>query len=517
MIGKAKSNLSLGNTIDYNLKQKSVLFYANNLIGENIEDYRMQMEDLQKCYRGYGKQLLIHAVLSPATEDGKRLDESTWQKIADSYLQEMKLKEHYQSIGFIHRDKEHTHVHLVISKINMEDYKLFQDSFIGRKSQFIADRVAKEFGLVRAMEIKRENLKNLLAEEENKKSNKANKNESIEQPKGIRQKFKQALKQINEQKFNTPEGYFSALEKCGFKVTKHFDDKQNLRGYSIEKDGTMMSATAVSKEFSLSKLGLINIKYTATKDNVNNNPSNKRNSENTQEITAQIFPDKKSNAARIQPLNNPKQKASLYQFLKDYGIEKTTIDKSELQFIRHKNYYYAALQNNSGGWALMNPFTQTNIGAKDIITIGEQKNVDVIICEDVFSYLKNIQNNGQPTPANYIILNEIFDTEKLQQVLEQLQPKQILYAAKEQRLAGFLKDFSQKILSDAQQENTTFIHNYLDKAMDSNFSTTKTNSFSNKNNLASFMELIFSEQYQGHSVSQFIESKKKKKRRKLNL
>ncbi|AYD46373.1 relaxase/mobilization nuclease domain-containing protein [Arachidicoccus soli] len=515
MIGKAKSNLSLGNTIDYNLKQKSVLFYTNNLVGENIEDYRMQMEDLQKCYRGYGKQLLIHAVLSPATEDGKRLDESTWQKIADSYLQEMKLKEHYQSIGFIHRDKGHTHAHLVISKINMNDYKLFQDSFIGKKSQFIADRIAKEFGLVRAMEIKRENLKNLLAENENSKSKKANKSENIK-PQDVRQKFKHALMQINEQKFNTPEVYFLALEKNGFKVIRHFDDKQNLRGYSIEKEGTMMSATAVSKEFSLSKLGLINMSYRETKEKLNNNtPPNK--TEKKEQITAPILSDKKSLEIYIEPLNDSNQKDSLQRFLKDFGIDKETIDKSELQFIKHKNYYYAALKNNSGGWAVMNPFTQTNIGAKDIITICEQKNVDVIICGDAFSYLKNIQNNGQNTPANYIILNEIFDGEKLKKTLEYLQPKQILYAAKEQRLAGFLKDFSQKILSDAQQENTTFIHNYLDKAMDSNFSTTKTNSFSNKNNLASFMELLFSEQYQGHSVAQFIESKKKMKWRKLNL
>ena len=46
----------------------------------------MQMEDLQKSYRVYGKKLTIHADLSPAIEDGKRLSEVDWETIANKYL-----------------------------------------------------------------------------------------------------------------------------------------------------------------------------------------------------------------------------------------------------------------------------------------------------------------------------------------------------------------------------------------------------------------------------------------------
>ena len=70
MIGKAKSNKSLVATIEYNLKEKTELFFANKLTGTSIKDYQMQMQDLQKCYQGYAKQLTVHAILSPHISEG---------------------------------------------------------------------------------------------------------------------------------------------------------------------------------------------------------------------------------------------------------------------------------------------------------------------------------------------------------------------------------------------------------------------------------------------------------------
>lgn len=409
MIGKAKSNISLAKTIDYQLKQASELFYTNNLLGESLEDYRMQMEDLEKCYTGYGKQLLIHAILSPSIEDGQKLDRETWAKMADMYLREMNLKENYPAMGFIHKDKEHYHCHIVISKINLNDFKLFQDSFIGKKTQHIADKIAKAFGLVRAMDIKRENLKKQLAKQENKNQPAIIKELKTdeEMPKGVRQKFKQELKKIVAEKtYNNADEYFKALQQNGFKAIKHFDAEHNLRGYSVEKDGTMMNATTVGKEFSLRKLGLMD----------NEKIINKNTLQQTQSVRE-----------TIEPLTNQKQKASLYNFFKDYGIDRSTIDQSPIKFIKHDNHYYAALPNNSGGYAVVNPFMEENVGTKDIAVIGDAKDANVIICEDVFDYLRQLQNHPQDKQTNYIVLNEIFDKPKLKEAINRLRPKQVLY------------------------------------------------------------------------------------------
>ena len=73
------------------------------------------------------------------------------------FIQEMKLKER-QAIAFVHRDKEHTHVHLYVNRIGF-DGKAYNDSFIGKQSQLAAERVAKQMGLTTVREVQQEKLK----------------------------------------------------------------------------------------------------------------------------------------------------------------------------------------------------------------------------------------------------------------------------------------------------------------------------------------------------------------------
>jgi hypothetical protein len=115
MIGKAKSNKSLSATIAYNNKNSSSLFFTNNLIGNDKNELLIQMEDLQKCYTGKGKNLTIHAQLSPAIEDGKKLTTPDWEIMANKFLEKMQLS-NFQAIGYLHEDKEHMHCHLVNSR-----------------------------------------------------------------------------------------------------------------------------------------------------------------------------------------------------------------------------------------------------------------------------------------------------------------------------------------------------------------------------------------------------------------
>ncbi|HEY0297596.1 MAG TPA: relaxase/mobilization nuclease domain-containing protein [Arachidicoccus sp.] len=484
MIGKAKSNISLGKTLAYLQKENSVLFYANNMAGDNLDDYRMQLEDLQQCYRGHGKQLILHAILSPTIEDGQRLDKITWAKMAEMYLREMKLYNDYLSVGFIHHDKEHTHAHLLISKINIHDYKLFQDSFIGKKTQHIADKIAQKFKLTRAMDIKKENLKKELLEKLNKDVNiktglrqieKRKINEEITELKGARQKFKVELQRINEQKFSNSEAYFQQLEKSNFKVIQHFDENSNLRGYSLKKDGTMLSATAIGKEFSLRRLGLLNDNPVI---NIKNNISTENN--NQQQITESI----QNINELIRPLTDAKHINSLYNYMKDNGIDNGTLDKSNIQFIEYNNHYYATLKNNCGGYMITNPFTYDHIGKEDVSIIQHSQHTeDIIVCEDIFDYLHHVQNKIKEKKelTNYIVLNNSYDTEKLKPILKQLKPKQI--------------HFSKPLTEDNKNINTL---------------SHERNIFMQQ--IKTFMDMFFSDEhiYQA-PISDFYENKRKKK------
>ncbi|MEO7119621.1 MAG: relaxase/mobilization nuclease domain-containing protein, partial [Ginsengibacter sp.] len=214
-------------------------------------DFQMQMEDLQKCYRGYARQLTIHAILSPAIEDGKRLTASQWKKIAEKYLTNMNMQE-LQAIAFLHEDKEHKHLHLVINKVKAEDFKLFHDSYIGKKTQKVADGIAMDMKLVRAMEIRQIRINEAVRIEA---ANKAGIYIADEKPVGTKQRFKSILESITKNKFSSIDEYFIALKNAGFKVHRYIDKETGqLRGYGIEMNGVKMDASQVGKNFTLKAL-----------------------------------------------------------------------------------------------------------------------------------------------------------------------------------------------------------------------------------------------------------------------
>ena len=247
MIGKAKSNKSLAATIEYNLKEQAELCFTNKLTGNTMEEYQMQMQDLQKCYSGYAKQLTIHAILSPHISEGKNLSVQQWRQIADEYLEQMDLKEH-QAVGFIHCDKEHRHLHLVINKVDEQTLKQYKDSFIGKRSQKAADRIAEKMGLIRAMEIKKKNLQTRQQQAKDIKDE-----EKAIKPLGAKQLFKQELQAILVNKdIKSVNDYFKEIERAGFKLHQyHNKETQELRGYGIEKNRTKLDASAIGKEFTL--------------------------------------------------------------------------------------------------------------------------------------------------------------------------------------------------------------------------------------------------------------------------
>jgi hypothetical protein len=251
MIVRAKSNKSLQATIAYNEKENATLIYTNKLVGMSLVDFQMQMEDLQKCYRGYGRQLTIHAILSPAIEDGKRLTESQWRKIAGKYLANMNMQE-LQAIAFLHEDKEHKHLHLVINKVKEEDFKLFPDSYIGKKTQKAADNIAIDMKLVRAMEIRQMRINETV---KIKAAKKAGIYIAEEKPLGTKQRFKTILEGITKYKYSSIDEYFAALRNAGFKVHRYINKETGqLRGYGIEMNGVKMDASQVGKNFTLKAL-----------------------------------------------------------------------------------------------------------------------------------------------------------------------------------------------------------------------------------------------------------------------
>ena len=154
MITKMKSNLSAKETLLYNDKEKSEVIFINNLTGENWRDVEKQMEARHLLFTGRAKNLTAHIMISPGIEDGRKLTRFDWKEIGNSFLQKANLSS-YQSIAYLHKDKEHFHLHIVANRIDKHG-KIYRNGNELVMSQRIGDEIAMERGLMRASEIRHE-------------------------------------------------------------------------------------------------------------------------------------------------------------------------------------------------------------------------------------------------------------------------------------------------------------------------------------------------------------------------
>ncbi|MCW0481195.1 relaxase/mobilization nuclease domain-containing protein [Gaoshiqia sediminis] len=151
MIGKAKSISHISNAINYarnKIKAEEICRYR--LVGETgteiAKEFRVFQNLNARCQRN-----AFSFVLSPSREDGNRLTKSDFINIAETFLGYMNLSDN-QSISFLHKDRQHTHLHIYVNRINTEG-KATKDNYIGKKAQRVAERIAREMNLTVAREV----------------------------------------------------------------------------------------------------------------------------------------------------------------------------------------------------------------------------------------------------------------------------------------------------------------------------------------------------------------------------
>src|SRR5690606_21469614 len=137
----------------WNQEKGAEVVYKEYLAGANPKEISQEFKIIQQQNHLCRKNTLSF-VLSPTIGDGRELTKNDLHKIAEGFLKEMKLQER-QAIGFVHRNKEHTHVHLYVNRIDFNG-NAYKDSFIGKRSQQAAERVARELGLTTVREVQQE-------------------------------------------------------------------------------------------------------------------------------------------------------------------------------------------------------------------------------------------------------------------------------------------------------------------------------------------------------------------------
>ena len=233
MIGKGRSISHTGDSMSYgwNQEKDAEVVFSQHLAGENPEQITEEFKIIQgqnaRCTNN-----TLSFVLSPTIVDGKKLSAKALKEITEKFLKEMKLQEH-QAIGFVHRDQHHTHVHVYVNRIDFNG-RAYNDSFIGKRSQQAAERVAEKMGLITVREVQLERL---------------------EQVRNIRQEIKKVHDKImTEQRPKELDRYIKLMKENNVKVVPSINKSNQLQGFRFEYKGHSLKGSEVHRSMSGSRL-----------------------------------------------------------------------------------------------------------------------------------------------------------------------------------------------------------------------------------------------------------------------
>lgn len=234
MIGKGKSISHTRASMSYGWNQekdaKIVLkeFLHGDSPAEITKEFKMLQDQNHNCTKN-----TLSFILSPTIEDGRKLDKDKLQTITKRFIHEMKLSER-QAIAFVHRDKEHKHIHLYVNRIDFRGVA-YNDSFIGKRSQLAAEKVAEHMGLTTVKQVQFEkefNLKELRTE--------------------IKRRHDLTMKHLQPKSF---DAYIKAMETNGVKVMPTINKQNNLQGFRFEFDGHNLKGSEVHRNMSIGNIG----------------------------------------------------------------------------------------------------------------------------------------------------------------------------------------------------------------------------------------------------------------------
>ncbi len=203
------------------------------MIGDNPQEITQEFRLVQEM-NTRTKNNTLSFVLSPTVEDGQKLSNKELGKLVKNFISEMNLKNN-QAVAFVHRDKQHTHIHLYANRIGF-DGKAYKDNFIGKRSQLAAEKVAKEMELTTAREVQREKLIGM---------------------KDIRSEIKRihdvVIVKGHPKDFDS---YIKLMQKQDVKVIPFINKANKLQGFHFEYKGHHLKGSAVHRSLSGGKIAL---------------------------------------------------------------------------------------------------------------------------------------------------------------------------------------------------------------------------------------------------------------------
>ena len=232
MIGKGTSISYTGACMGYgwNEEKDAKVVYREHLSGNNPKEITQEFKIIQSQNQRCEKNTLSF-ILSPTIKDGQELKDKQLKEITERFIKEMKLQER-QAIAFVHRDKQHVHVHLYVNRIGF-DGTAYKDNFIGKRSQLAAEKVAKDLGLTTVREVQEEK-KNELQH--------------------IRSEIKRIHEKVLESMPRSFDQYINHMQRNQVRVQPYINKQGQLQGFRFEYKGHELKGSAVHRSMSAGKI-----------------------------------------------------------------------------------------------------------------------------------------------------------------------------------------------------------------------------------------------------------------------
>ena len=233
MIGMGKSISHTGASMGYgwNEEKDAKVVYREYLAGDDPKEITREFKIIQSQNHRCEKNTLSF-VLSPTIEDGQELKEKELKEITERFIKEMKLQER-QAIAFVHQNTSHRHIHLYVNRIDF-DGKAYKDSYIGKRSQQAAERVAQQMGMTTVREVQQEKLNEV---------------------KIVREEIKQIHeKVITEMRPKDFDQYIKFMKQNEVNVIPSIGKSNQLRGFRFEYQGQNLKGSDVHRTMSMGRI-----------------------------------------------------------------------------------------------------------------------------------------------------------------------------------------------------------------------------------------------------------------------
>jgi hypothetical protein len=215
----------------WNEEKDANVVYREHLSGHNPKEITQEFKIIQSQNQRCEKNTLSF-ILSPTIKDGQDLKDKQLKEITQRFVSEMKLQER-QAIAFVHRDKQHVHIHLYVNRIGF-DGKAYKDSFIGKRSQLAAEKVAREMGLTTVREVQQQKL---------------------DQEKTMRMILKRMHdKVIGEAQPRDFDQYINSMKQFQVTVTPCINKQNKLQGFRFEFGNTNLKGSEIHRSMSMGKI-----------------------------------------------------------------------------------------------------------------------------------------------------------------------------------------------------------------------------------------------------------------------